>query len=261
LPARRLYLQAIAIPLAPALPAHVLFVVQDLTQLRHLETLRRDFLSNLSHELRTPLAALKALVETLLDHALEDPPAARRFLAQMETEVDSLSLMVQELLELSRIESGKVPLQLQAVAPRDLLVKAATRLALQIERAGLILEVVCREDLPAVLADPLRIEQVLVNLLHNAIKFTPAEGRLRISAERAESHIVFTVQDTGQGIPAEALPRIFERFYKADRARSGGGSGLGLAIARHLVETHAGRIWVESREGQGSSFFFTLPLA
>ncbi|OGO42575.1 MAG: hypothetical protein A2W36_06850 [Chloroflexi bacterium RBG_16_58_14] len=261
LPARRQFLQVIAIPLSSALPDNVLIVVQDLTHLRHLETVRRDFISNLSHELRTPLAALKALAETLQDHALEDPPAARRFLAQVEVEVDSLSLMIQELLELSRIESGKVPLKLEAAAPGALLSRAAERLALQAERSGLRLEVTHPADLPAVLADPPRVEQVIVNLLHNAIKFTPPGGRISLSARQADGGVTFIVADSGVGIPQDDLPRIFERFYKADRARSAGGTGLGLAIARHLIEVHAGRIWAESVEGQGSTFYFTLPLA
>jgi two-component system phosphate regulon sensor histidine kinase PhoR len=206
------------------------------------------------------LASLKALTETLLDGALEDPPAARRFLTRFETEVDSLSLMVQELLELTRIESGRVPLELEAVDPGKLVQGAVERLYLQAERAGLEIEVVLTPDLPAVSVDPPRLQQVLLNLLHNAIKFTPAGGRITMQAEPGEDGgVVFGIRDTGVGIPAEDLPRIFERFYKADRARSGGGTGLGLAIAKHLVEAHGGRIWAESVQGKGSTFFFYLP--
>lgn len=260
LPTRRQFIQGVAIPLKQVLSGNTLLVLQDLTHLRHLETVRRDFVSNISHELRTPLASLKALVETLLESALEDPPAARRFLARMESELDALALVVQELLELSRIESGSVALQLRPIQAGELLAEAAERLRLQAERADLDLEVRVEEDLPAALADPGRVQQVVNNLLHNAIKFTPPGGRIILSATREGGSIVFSVQDSGVGIPAEELERIFERFYKADRSRSGGGAGLGLAIARHLVEAHGGRIWVESVEGQGSAFFFSIPL-
>jgi two-component system phosphate regulon sensor histidine kinase PhoR len=170
-------------------------------------------------------------------------------------------MMVQELLELSRIESGKVPLQLISVSPQELLNHAAERLRLQAERAGLELSVQVSGDLPCVLADPTRLDQVIVNLLHNAIKFTPPGGKILLSANPDDGMVIFSVADTGVGIPAEALSRIFERFYKTDRARSGGGTGLGLSIARHLVEAHGGRIWAESREGEGSTFYFSVPVA
>jgi two-component system phosphate regulon sensor histidine kinase PhoR len=258
---QKLYAQCIATPLGERMPGSILLLFQDLTRLRRLETVRQDFISNISHELRTPLASLKALTETLQDDALEDPPAARRFLQQMETEVDSLSLMVSELLELSRIESGRVPLKMQAITPYTLVSQAVERLRLQAERAELELSVDCADDLPAILADPTRLEQVMVNLLHNAIKFTPAGGTVLVKAEQQSEKVLFLVKDTGVGIPADDLPRIFERFYKADRARSGGGTGLGLAISRHLVEAHGGRIWVESIEGRGSTFSFVIPLA
>jgi two-component system, OmpR family, phosphate regulon sensor histidine kinase PhoR len=258
---KRLILHGFATQLEKALTGYVLLVFQDVTRLRQLETVRRDFISNISHELRTPLASLKALAETLLDSALDDPTAARRFLTSMETEVDALSLMVQELVELSRIESGKVPLHLVEIKPRDLLESAVERLNLQAERGGISLEVDCSTDLPLVLADPPRMEQVIVNLLHNAIKFSPTGGKVSLSARQEGDRVHFSVEDHGTGISIEDLPRIFERFYKADRARSSGGTGLGLAIARHLVEAHSGQIWAESVEGQGSTFFFSLPLA
>jgi two-component system phosphate regulon sensor histidine kinase PhoR len=261
IPSRNLYLQGVATPLGQALPGSTLLLFQNLTRLRRLETVRQDFISNISHELRTPLASLKALTETLQDGALEDPPAARRFLQRMETEVDALSLMVSELLELSRIESGRVPLKMGSVPPATLVLKAVERLRLQAERAELSLIVDCPEDLPPVLADETRLEQVLVNLLHNAIKFTPRHGKIDVRAIRNEDKILFSVQDTGIGIADEDLPRIFERFYKTDRARAGGGTGLGLAISRHLVESHSGQIWAESQEGKGSTFYFTIPLA
>jgi two-component system phosphate regulon sensor histidine kinase PhoR len=164
-------------------------------------------------------------------------------------------------LELSRIESGKVPLQLKEVRPIDLLVSAEERLHLQAERAGLNLEIRASPDLPYVLADPPRMVQVIVNLLHNSIKFTSPGGRVTLSAVQRNESVVFSVADTGVGISPDDLPRIFERFYKADRARSGGGTGLGLAISRHLVEAHSGQIWAFSEEGRGSNFFFSLPIS
>jgi two-component system phosphate regulon sensor histidine kinase PhoR len=257
---RQLYLQGVATPLGNALPGSILLLFQNLTRVRRLETVRRDFVSNISHELRTPLASLKALTETLQESALDDPPAARRFLQRMETEVDSLSLMVSELLELSRIESGRVPLQVQPINPVDMLYKSVERLHLQAQRAGLTMSVDCCNNLPNILGDQNRLEQVLVNLLHNAIKFTPVGGEIHVLAEQTDGEIQFSVRDTGVGIPAEDLPRIFERFYKADRARSSGGTGLGLAISRHLVEAHGGKIWAESQEGIGSTFYFSIPL-
>jgi two-component system, OmpR family, phosphate regulon sensor histidine kinase PhoR len=257
----RLLVQGIATPLQQSLPGSILLVFQDLTRVRRLEMVRRDFVSNVSHELRTPLASLKALTETLMEGALEDPPAARRFLTRMEGEIDNLTQMVQELLELSRIESGKVPLERRAISPIELLSPAVERMQLQAERAGLNLSLECPEDLPAVNADPTRVEQVLVNLLHNAIKFTPPGGKISVSAYAEGDNVIIYVKDSGVGIAPDALPRIFERFYKADKARSGGGTGLGLSIARHLVEAHGGRIWAESMVNQGSTFFFSIPLA
>ncbi len=260
-PQQRDHLQVVAIPLGGTLAGLSLLHFQDMTRMRRLERVRRDFISNISHELRTPLASLKALTETLVNGALEDPPAARRFLTRIETEVDALTLMVQELLELARIESGSVPLERHTVSPCKLIREASERLHLQAERGGLNIIVDCEDHLPEVLADPPRIEQVILNLLHNAIKFTPSDGQVMISAWQNMQTIVFKISDTGVGIPADDLPRIFERFYKADRARSGGGTGLGLAIAKHLVELHEGAIWAESTPGRGSSFFFTLPVA
>lgn len=259
LPAHRQFLRLLVIP--DKYTGGSLLLVQDLTRLRRLETMRRDFVSNLSHELRTPLASLKALTETLNEGALEDPPAARRFLSRIETEVDALTQMVQELLELTRIESGQVALELQLVAPERLLQTAAERMRLQAERAGLALRLECPPGLPKVSADAPRLEQVLVNLIHNAVKFTRPGGALRLLAEAEGAFVRFAVKDTGVGIPEDDLPRIFERFYKADRARSGGGTGLGLSIARHIVEAHGGRIWAESVEGRGSTFYFTVPVA
>ena len=259
--AQHLFLQVVAIPLKTAFSGSIMVLFQDLTQMRRLETVRRDFISNVSHELRTPLASLKALAETLQEGALEDPPAARRFIIRMETEIDNLTQLVNELLELSRIESGKVPLSFHRIQPCDLLRPATERMALQAERAGLELQLDCLPELPAVFADPDRITQVLINLIHNAVKFTPPGGKITVSAYEDGDHIVFFVRDTGVGIARKDLTRIFERFYKADRARSGGGTGLGLSIARHMIESHGGYIWAESEEQVGSTFYFSLPIA
>jgi two-component system, OmpR family, phosphate regulon sensor histidine kinase PhoR len=258
-PTRHQYLQLVVIPDMHS--SGSLLLAQDLTQTRRLEMVRRDFISNISHELRTPLASLKALTETLQDGALEDPPAARRFIDQIQIEVDALSQMVTELLELSRIESGRLALDLRPVAPGDLLDSAGRRMRLQAERAGLHLRVECAEDLPAAQMDLQRMEQVLVNLIHNAVKFTHPGGEILLFAEAAPGEVRFAVQDTGIGIPAEDVPRIFERFYRVDKSRTGSGTGLGLSIVKHIVEAHNGRIWAESIEGQGSTFTFTLPIA
>jgi len=258
---QHLFLQVIGIPLKTSLPGSTMILFQDLTQLRRLETVRRDFISNVSHELRTPLASLKALAETLQEGALEDPPAARRFIFRMETEIDNLTQLVNELLELSRIESGKVPLSFHRIPPCDLLQPSFERMSLQAERADIDLVLDCQPGLPSVFADPDRITQVMINLIHNAIKFTPPDGRITVSAYQDGDHIVFFVKDTGVGIARKDLGRIFERFYKADRARTGGGTGLGLSIARHMIESHGGYIWAESEQESGSTFYFTLPVA
>ena len=219
------FLRVVATPLRSDPGGGHLLILQDLTQVRRLETIRRDFISNISHELRNPLAALKALVETLRDGALDDRPMAERFLTQMDAEVDAMTQMVRELLELSRIESGKVPLQLAPTSLADVVHPAVERLQPQAERAGLH-DRVSLPDLPPVLADGERLQQVMSNLLHNAIKFTPPGGPITVSARRWRQGDRL-VADTGVGIAAADLPRIFERFYKADRARSAAAPGWG----------------------------------
>ncbi|MEZ4710808.1 MAG: ATP-binding protein [Caldilineaceae bacterium] len=236
-------------------------ILQDLTHIHHLQTVRQDFVSNVSHELRTPLASLRALAETLNDGALEDPPTARRFLLRMETEVDALTQLVQELMELSRIESGQTPLEIRPCAVDEVIRQPVERLQSQAERAQVELVSEIDADLLPVLVDLDRIRQVTMNLIHNAIKFTPPGGKICVSASAAGDHVTIRVKDTGAGINKEDLPRIFERFYKSDRSRAGSGTGLGLAIAKHTVQAHNGRIWAESVEGAGSTFYFSLPVA
>ena len=268
-PARHQYLQLVVIPDQHA--SGSLLLVQDLTRVRRLETVRRDFISNLSHELRTPLASLKALTETLQDGALDDPPAARRFIDQIQIETDALTQMATELLELSHIESGRLSLDLKPVSAFDLLSSSAKRMQLQAERAELDLRVECPDDLPKVQIDSQRLEQVLVNLIHNAVKFTKPGGDIVLAADEVSvggagigeppfgDNIRFAIRDSGIGIPEDDVPRIFERFYRVDKSRAGSGTGLGLSIAKHIIEAHKGKIWAESVEGQGSTFYITIP--
>ena len=258
LPARHQFLQLIAIPDTHA--SGSLLLVQDLTRVRRLETVRRDFISNVSHELRTPLASLKALTETLQSGALSDPEAGPRFLGRISTEVDALTQMAQELLDLSRIESGQVELILAPLAPKSLVTSAADRMRMQAERAGLKLSIKCEDGLPNIRADKSRLEQVLVNLIHNSVKFTKPGGGISVETESAVGGIRFAVRDTGVGIPAESLSRIFERFYRVDKSRTGSGTGLGLSISKHIIEAHGGKIWAESDERRGSVFYFVIPL-
>jgi two-component system phosphate regulon sensor histidine kinase PhoR len=259
--AEEVFLQAVATPLGGTLEGSILLLFQDLTRLRRLEAVRRDFIANISHELRTPLASIQSLAETLHGGAMDDSAAAGRFLDLMQTEIDTMDQTVRELLELSQIESGEAPLTLHPSDPALLCTDALRRIQMLAQRNGLTLENRCPEGLPQVMADSARIEQVMMNLLHNAVKFTPSGGKITVSAEARATEVQFSVSDTGVGIPAEILPRIFERFYKADRSRASGGTGLGLSIARHIIEAHGGRIRAESAEGQGSTFFFTLPIA
>ena len=258
-PASHHFLQLIVVPDRDT-RGGTLLLVQDLTRVRRLETVRRDFISNLSHELRTPLASLKALTETLQDGALSDLEVAPRFLGRIHTEVDALTQMAQELLDLSKIESGQVELALRKVDPSAVLKSAAERMRVQAERAGVSLKLGETATRSEVRADASRIEQVLVNLIHNAVKFTRRGGSITLSAYEEQRSVVFVVRDTGTGIPSDDLPRIFERFYRVDKSRTGSGTGLGLSIARHIVEAHGGKIWAQSREGEGSVFCFSIPI-
>jgi two-component system phosphate regulon sensor histidine kinase PhoR len=253
----RTFLRAIARRLEDG---ELLVVVQDLSDVRRLETVRRDFVANISHELRTPIASLKAMAETLEAGALDDRVAARDFVSRMHAEIEDLAQLVEELLTLGRLESAELELHRRKVVASDLVVRARERMEPLAERAGQALDAVVASDLPAVDVDPDRIAQVFANLIHNAVKYTPRGGRITLSAARADGSVAFSVSDTGQGISSAELPRIFERFYKGDRARSSPGTGLGLAIAKHIVQAHGGTIEAASDgPGRGSRFTFTLP--
>jgi two-component system phosphate regulon sensor histidine kinase PhoR len=245
-------------------------VIEDLSELRRVERVRSDFVANISHELRTPLASVRLLVETLEDAIDTDPERAQEFLGKIETEVEYLTALVSELLELSRLESGMIVMNREPVGAELLVRETMARMLPLAQRHRVTLRTEIQQGDTLVNADSKQIARALVNLVHNAIKFTPSGGEITIGTMRVEDAAFqrFFVRDTGVGIPAAELPRIFERFYKVDRARAktdfigpgGGGSGLGLAIARHIVEAHGGSISAESVVGTGSTFAFTLPV-
>jgi two-component system phosphate regulon sensor histidine kinase PhoR len=257
---RKLYLQAIGSILTDPDGKSVLLLFQDISRQRQVEMMRKDFVSNVSHELRTPLASLRALSETLQTGALEDPPAAHHFVELMEIEISKLTQMVDELLALSRIESGRVVLKPEKIKVVELIKEAVSRMTLQAQRAGLMLTVDVTENLPEIMVDCEQIDQVLINLIHNAIKFTLPGGTVTVGVHQQNGQLIFFVRDNGVGIREEDLPRIFERFYKTDRSRAGKGTGLGLSIAKHVIEMHGGKIWAESEEGKGSTFYFSIPM-
>ncbi len=233
--------------------------MEDVTELQRLGRARRDFVANISHELRTPLSNIDLAAQTLRQTGA-DGDIARRMLDQIHAQVQTLSQLSQEMMELAQIESGQVLLKLEPAALEPVIRRCATNLMPQaaVKKQHLTLEV--PSDLTA-LIDEAMIGRVISNLVHNAVKFTPEGGVITVSAEPVDDDIQISVRDNGPGIPREEQKRVFERFYKADRARSGGGTGLGLAIARHIVEGHGGRIWVESAPGQGATFRFTVPKA
>ena len=244
--------------ITPVSADHYLLVLRDLTELRRLERVRRDFVANVSHELRTPLTSVKAMAETLLDGALEDRDAAPRFLQTIIRESDRLVRLSADLLDLSRVEAlgiEKTPIDLTA-----LVAEVASRLASQAEKADITFTNTLRAPL-IVPADRDEMAQVLVNLLDNAIAYTPRGGHVTLSALETADAVTVSVADTGIGILSHDIPRLFERFYRADKARSraSGGTGLGLSIVKHIVENHGGTVGVESEYNKGSVFSFTLP--
>jgi|FaiFalDrversion2_1042247.scaffolds.fasta_scaffold00772_3 two-component system phosphate regulon sensor histidine kinase PhoR len=239
----------------------LLVALRDLSEARRVDQVRRDFVANVSHELRTPLAALKSALETLRAGAQDDPQARDLFLSRAEEETERMARLVEELLELSRLEAGVDAAPPQPVDLPGLLGRAVERMAPLAREKGLHLELRLPPSLPSVQGDAERLERALLNLLDNAIKFTPSGGSVTVAAAEAEGGVLLTVRDTGVGIEPADLPRVFERFYKADRSRQQPGAGLGLAIVKHIVEAHGGRVWAESAPGQGATFSLFLPLA
>ncbi|HVR36648.1 MAG TPA: ATP-binding protein [Methylomirabilota bacterium] len=240
-----------------------ILVFHDLTRLKQLENTRQEFVANVSHELRTPLSLIKGYVETLLEGAREDPAVAVRFLQTIDKHADRLTYLIEDLLTISRLESGQIvlnlhPVELRPIAGRvidDLQARAAERSVTLFNRVP--------EGLMAH-ADADRLQQVLFNLVDNAIKYGRTPGQVTLGGVRTEDHLIeMTVQDDGPGIPQESLTRVFERFYRVDKARSReqGGTGLGLSIVKHIVQSHRGEVWAESEPGKGTTFHFTLPEA
>jgi two-component system phosphate regulon sensor histidine kinase PhoR len=226
-----------------------------------VEASHKEFVSNVSHELRNPLASIKAMVETLEDGVIEGNQVAKDFLERIHRDIDRMSHLVNDLLELSRLESGQLTLQLTPLDLRPLVEEVRSRFSAPAEAQRVIVEADLPPDLPQVRGDREKLQQVLINLVENALKFTPAAGRITLSAQAQNGMVQVRVRDTGAGIPQEHLPYLFERFYKVDRARRDGGTGLGLAIVKQIVEAHRGEAWVESQEGVGSTFAFTVPRA
>ena len=224
--------------------------------------MRKDFVANVSHELRTPLTAIKGYVEALRDDPKVDLQQRQRFLEIIETHADRLTLIITDLLLLSKIESGQIPMKQEPVELAPLFDRTLALLSHHINRKQHKIVLNVSPALPSVLGDEERLGQVFLNLLDNAIKYTPDQGTITIAAGEKEGTIEINIEDTGIGIPPKDLPRIFERFYRVDKARSRelGGTGLGLAIVKHLVEAHRGTVLVES-SGKGSRFTITLPAA
>jgi two-component system phosphate regulon sensor histidine kinase PhoR len=244
----------------------VWIVLEDVSELRRLQQIRAEFVDNLSHELRTPLSTISLLAETLARDAEAAGPSVpakmRDRINKIEVETGHLVQMVNELLDLARIESGGPLVLIDDIDIGRVVAESTERLRLFAERQGLRLVADVPDDLPRVRGDEARIGQVVVNLVHNAVKFSAdAGGDVTVRARSDDGEVVVSVEDHGIGIPRADQARIFERFYKVDRARvRGGGTGLGLSIARNVLQQHGGRIWVESEEGVGSTFSFALPI-
>jgi histidine kinase len=230
---------------------------------KELEQARRQLVASVSHDLRTPLAAMRVMVESINDGVVSDPETVRRYLRTLQSEVKYLSQLIDDLFELSQIDLGLLALHLEQASLSDLISDTLESLSIQAQQQRLVLKGEANDALPLVIMDSRRVQRVLYNLLHNAFRHTPADGAIVIRAVDAGAEVRVSVVDTGEGIPPEELPRIFERFYRRDKARSRsqGGTGLGLSIARGIVEAHGGRIWAESTLGQGATFTFSLPKA
>lgn len=241
----------------------VVLVFHDISALRRLEKMRQDFVANVSHELRTPVSSIKGYAETLLEGALEDKDNARDFLKIICSDADRLARLIEDLLDLSRIESGKLKLNLNRMDLGPLIQNAVSGFRGPLKARSLSVRLDIQKDLPQVLADKGLIAQVLSNLIDNSIKYNNENGQIAISVFEADRYARVDISDTGIGIPQEDMARIFERFYRVDKARSRelGGTGLGLSIVKHIIQAHHGEISVSSALGKGSTFSFTLPLA
>jgi two-component system, OmpR family, phosphate regulon sensor histidine kinase PhoR len=237
-------------------------VLHEITDLRRLERVRQDFVANVSHEFRTPLTAIQGFAETLLAGALDDPANRRRFVEIIREHSMRLARLTQDLLKLSRIEAGQLKLDFRPVSVTQLIESCVETAQLKAVPRQLALHVNLPDQLPSARGDSNTLQEVLQNLLDNALQYTPAGGKIEVSASCSNGHVVVTVADTGIGIPQAEQARIFERFYRVDAARSreAGGTGLGLSIARHIMEAHGGRLWVESAVGEGSRFHFSIPV-
>ena len=258
---RRRFLNVIATPLSEGSDEGVLLTLQDVTSLWQVETTRREFVSNVSHELRSPLAAIRAMTETLQDGALNDTDTAHDFLTRILNDTQRMTTMVNDLLVLSRLESGQAPIHLAPVSLESVVAEIEARFDVSPDHERLKLETNVPDGIPLVMGEADKLNQVLANLVENAVKVTGDGGLISISANATDRWVEVKVSDNGIGIAREHLPHVFERFYKVDRSRRDGGTGLGLAIVKHLVQAHGGDIKVESVEGEGSAFSFTLPRA
>lgn len=242
----------------------LLFVLHDISRQKRLEGVRKEFVANVSHELRTPLSVIKGYVETLVDAHDTMPFADReRFLKTIQRHAERLNSLLDDLLALSRLESAQPGLARERVDLGQLFASSLEDLRSRPAAGGHRFSLAIDPDTPPVLADPLKLGQVLDNLVSNALKYTPRGSRIDLAARMASADTVeIMVRDNGPGIPPEDLPHIFERFYRVDKGRSRekGGTGLGLSIVKHIVQLHGGKVWVESRLGAGTTFFFTLPL-
>jgi two-component system phosphate regulon sensor histidine kinase PhoR len=235
-------------------------VLHDVTETRRLEQIRSEFVANVSHELKTPVTSVKGFAETLLDGAMYDEATLREFLKIIYDESDRLHRLISDILDLSRIEQHRIPLKMEQLNVVDVVAETVQTMRKRIEKKQL--ELVLPQKRHVMMeADKDRLRQILLNLVTNAIAYTPDKGRIEISLIERENELDLIVSDTGIGISEKDLPRIFERFYRVDKARSrqSGGTGLGLAIVKHLVESYHGKIRVESEEGKGSTFIVTLP--
>ncbi len=259
---RVLQVHAVPLHLGPG-ETGVAMVLHDITALRQLEQVRTEFVANVSHELRTPLTAIQGYLETLLGGAMDDPTHARRFLEVVFRHTERLGRLLNDLTDLSNIELGRVSLHMGPVALPEVVEVTLAIIRPKADAGGVRLETRLRADVPAVQADRDRLAQILINLVDNAVKYTPRGGHVAVEAVVGEGLVEVAVTDTGVGIPAADLPRITERFYRVDRARSRelGGTGLGLAIVKHLVAAHGGTLVIESRPGEGTRVRVTLPAA